>query len=91
MNDNGGDGEGTPSAVTGFTRYVTSEEFRQFCDESKRDRGRLNNALWGTEGTNGMVKDVHDLKMWIKFLGIIGGIVSPIVTAIIIKFVLGGI
>jgi hypothetical protein len=73
----------------GFTRYVTMETFKQHCDTMKADQDRINTALWGSEGTNGLIKDIHDLKMWIRFLGILASIVSPVVTAVIVKFLLG--
>ena len=83
--------DGDKGESTGFTRYVTSEEFKQFSEQSIKDRGRLNNALWGADGTNGIIKDINDLKMWIKFLGIIGGIISPILTAVLVRYIIGGI
>jgi hypothetical protein len=46
----------------------------------------MSDALWGTERRNGIVKDVNDLKMWIKFLGVISGIVAPVLTTLLIKW-----
>jgi len=74
----GDNGEG----VTSFTRYATIEELNAF----KHD---VRAALYGAEGTNGMVKDIHELKMWIKFLGIIGVFLSPVITALILKYMFG--
>ena len=61
--------------ASGYTQYVTLQEFHTM--------------MYGSEGTNGLVKDIHDLKMWIKFLGIIGGFISPVVTALILKYLVG--
>jgi len=74
----------------GLTRYVTESEFNKYCIENERDHKHISNAMWGVEGTNGMIKDINDLKMWIKFLGIIAGFISPILTAILIKYLVGG-
>jgi hypothetical protein len=83
--DNGNGGAG----------FVTHSEFNKYCEQNDRDHRHISNAMWGTEGTNGMIKDIHDLKMWIKFMGIVGaifaGIISPLITAYIIKIFGGGI
>ena len=76
-------------AASGFTRYVTIEQWKDYCFHNNKDHDHLSDALWGSQRTNGIVKDIHDLKMWIKFLGIIGGIITPLVTAIILRFFMG--
>ena len=80
--DDNGDGLGV---------YVTHVEFEKICQQNEKDHTHISNALWGTEGTNGMIKDIHDLKMWIKFLGIVGGVISPVLTALIIRYLLGAL
>ena len=75
----------------GSTNYVTEGEFNKYCEQNEAAHKRISNAMWGNEGTNGMIKDIHDLKMWIKFLGIIGGIISPILTAVLFKYLFGGV
>jgi len=81
------DSDGAPAS--GFTRYVTIEQWKDYCENNDKDHDHLSDALWGSQRTNGIVKDIHDLKMWIKFLGILGGLITPIITAIIIKFFVG--
>ena len=82
VNEGNGDGEG----ATGFTRYVTLEEFSAF----KRD---VRTALYGSEGTSGLTKDIHDIKMQLRLakwiVGISISVVSPIITALILKYVMG--
>jgi hypothetical protein len=75
----------------GWTRYVTLERFEEYCKTNDQDLEHIQTALWGTERTNGIVKDIHEVKMWIKFLGVMGGFVSPIITALIIKYLIGGV
>jgi len=81
------DSDGAPAS--GFTRYVTIEQFKEYCKSNDLDHNHLSDAMWGSQRTNGIVKDIHDLKMWIKFLGIIGSLITPLVTVIILKFFTG--
>jgi len=70
--------------------YVSYGEFTKYCEQNEKDHRHISNAMWGSDGTNGMIKDIHDLKMWIKFLGIVGSVVSPVLTALIVRYLLGG-
>ncbi len=83
-----GEDRGNGESITGFTRYVTLSEFDKYCGQNDKDHAHINKALWGAEGTNGLIKDIHDLKMWIKFLGIAGGVISPLLTAYLIKLLM---
>ena len=80
-----GDGE-----TTGFTRYVTTREFETHSKKNDEEHHKIEVALWGENGRGGMVKDINDLKLWIKIGGIIIGILSPVVTAYLVKILIGG-
>jgi len=87
MNDGNGDGDGGTGIVsapsTGFTQYVEKREFQEFCNT-------IETALWGADKRNGLVADVNELKiqikLWMGIIAFITGIVSPLITVIILKF-----
>ena len=84
VNDDGtGFGEGSQA---GFTKYVEQREFKEFCDT-------VEVALWGADKRDGLVADVNGLKMHLKIglalIGFIAGVVAPVMTFALIKY-LGG-
>lgn len=78
--------------------YVTKREFQDYCEVNEAEHKRIMDALWGTRGddsgsdTAGMVRDIAEIKKRIvqfwKIVTVIGGIVSPIITACIINYLL---
>jgi len=82
---NGGNGDG----FTGSTHYVSRSECAALHTSLVSDVRDIKKALWGSEGTTGMVSDVRDIKTERKigdrFLTLIVGILSSVVTAFIIK------
>lgn len=80
--DSNGDGHGAmlPECVQMFTTIQANQE-------------RTNRALWGGEGTTGMVKDLNDMKAQgqaLRFLGTtIVGVVASVITTVIILFIGG--
>jgi len=89
-----GDGNGraisTSVAATGMTRYVTIDRFDQYRERNEKEHQDIFNALWGTERTTGIVKDIHDIKTWVKIIGVFGGlaitIIAPIITTFLLKY-----
>jgi len=73
------------TAPKGFTRYVQKQSFDKFCD-------KVEITFHGKEGRNGLVGDVNYIKHQINllkwFVGISVGIVSPLITAFVIKYFL---
>lgn len=78
--------------------YVTKEEFQDYCITNELEHKRIMDALWGTRGddsgsdTAGMVRDIAEIKnrlsqIW-KISCVVGGLVTPIITAFIIKILL---
>jgi len=69
-----------------FTKYVEKREFKEFCDT-------VEVALWGVDKRNGLVADVNGLKTHLKIglalIGFIAGVVAPVITFALIKY-LGG-
>ena len=78
MSDGNGDGEG----------YVTRGEFRGYVATTNSALEKVNMALWGGEGTTGIVGDIRELKtrgkMGDRIITLILGIVCSVVTALII-------
>ena len=84
MGEEEGDGDGHSSILPECVEMFKNIQFNQ---------ERMNRALWGGEGTTGMVKDINDIKMSNRFLIFLGativGVVSAVVTAILI-IMIGG-
>jgi len=66
-----------------FTRYAKKEDFDAF---SKT----MNIAMWGADGRDGLVADVNTINVWLKVLTFIATVISPVLTALLLKFVIGG-
>ena len=83
-NGNNGDGDG----------YVPMTEFESHVITENAALQRINLALWGAEGTGGIVKDIHDLKNQSRLIERVTtfavGIVSAAVTALILRYIAGG-
>lgn len=81
-----GNGDGSPPYSD---IYITRREFHDYCVASNARLEVFQTALWGATGTNGIVKDIHDIKMQFKFWGamsaLVGAIGSSLLTAIMIK------
>lgn len=81
MDDDNGNGDGYVHMET-FQNYVAS-------NDSKLDRVLL--ALWGEEGTKGLVKDIHELKSQSRLMQSVGsvlsGVLSAVATAIILRLI----
>jgi hypothetical protein len=79
-----GDGDG---------HSVMLPECKQMFNELKCDSRDIRKALWGGEGTTGMVKDINDMKMQSRFLTFLGGtivgVIASVATSIIILLVGG--
>lgn len=87
VRDDGNSGSGAASgSATGFTQFVEKAEFKKFCET-------VEVALWGADKRNGLVADVNGLKTQLKIglalMGFIAGVVGPIITYALIKY-LGG-
>jgi len=58
--------------------------------EIKQDNKSIRLALWGGEGTTGLVKDINDMKQQSRTLTFLGttlvGIIASAVTAFLIVF-----
>ncbi len=84
--DGNGDGLPTPGQPTSFTQYVEKHEFKEFCVI-------VETALWGADKRNGLVADVNGLKTQLKMglavMGFIAGIIGPLITFVLIKY-MGG-
>ena len=69
----------------GFTRYVEKQDFDAFCI-------KVETNFHGSEGRNGLIGDVRDIKNQINLIkwavGISVGIISPIMTALILKYII---
>jgi len=69
-----------PECVQVFTNIQSNQE-------------RINRALWGGEGTTGMVKDINDMKQQSRMLTVLGnaliGVAASLATAALI-LLLGG-
>ena len=83
------DNDNIPSTTSGFTRYITINEFDKYCEQNDAEHIRITRALWGTEGTNGMVKDIHDMKMYIKFSAGVVSVLLAVIIPIAIKLLMG--
>ena len=73
----------------GFTRYVTIDAFDKYCEQNDEDHRYIKSALWGDKGTNGMVKDIHDMKMYIKFSAAIVSVLLAVIIPVAIKLWFG--
>ena len=86
MTDKGNGGGIEAPSTPGFTRYVEKEDFDAF-------RIKMNTAMWGAEGRNGLVADVNGLKaqlrFWMVILTFIATIISPVFTALLLKYIVG--
>ena len=71
-------------------KFVIKEVFEAYRVVNEMEHKRIMDALWGTRGddsghdTAGMVRDIQEIRdrlkhVW-KIMGVIGGIISPIVT-----------
>ena len=78
-------GEGV--SPSGFTRYVTYSEFKQYCDSNDKDHEKIMMALWGPDGRNGVVQSVNEIKTYQKI--IIGAIlfVEPVIMALLLRWI----
>ena len=78
-----GDGDG----------YVQMTEFESHVITENSALQRINLALWGAEGTTGIVKDIHDLKTQSRLIERLTtfavGIISAVLTALILKVLAG--
>jgi hypothetical protein len=72
---------------------VMLPECKQMFKELKCDSQDIRRALWGGEGTTGIVKDINDMKVQNRLLTYIGvtivGIGASVVTSLIILLVTG--
>ena len=79
MTDGDGDGDG----------YVTHREFRSYVSTTNHALEKMNLALWGSEGTTGIVSTLQDIKTkgktWDRIITLILGILCSVITAYIIK------
>ena len=82
--------------IVGFTEYVTTTEFDEYRVENEAAHNKIEEALWGEYGFTGMVKDLKDMKKyineikaWVKIIGSASVFITPILTAIIIKYFIG--
>lgn len=78
MSSGNGDGDG----------YVTRAEFRGYVVTTNSALERMNLALWGGEGTTGIVGDLREMKTkgktWDRIITLFLGIVCSVITAYII-------
>lgn len=81
MNEGNDDGNGDD--------YVTRGEFRGYVSTTNSALERINMALWGTEGTTGIVGTLHEMKtkgkMWDRILTVLLAVIGSVVTALIIR------
>jgi hypothetical protein len=79
MNDGNGDGDG----------FVTQAEFKGYVTTTNSGLERMNLALWGSEGTTGIVGTLHEMKtkgkMWDRILTVLLAVIGSVVTALIIR------
>jgi hypothetical protein len=84
MSDEDGNGDG---------HSVMLAECTQMFKEIKGNYLDIKKALWGGEGTTGIVKDINDMKLQSRITAFVGytivGILASVATAVIITF-LGG-
>ena len=69
--------------------FVTVREFRGYVDTTHEALDRINVALWGESGRNGIVGDIRDIKtkgkIWDRATNFIIGILGAIITAILLR------
>lgn len=74
--------------------YVQMTEFESHVLTENHALQKINLALWGTEGITGIVKDIHVLKTRSQLMDrattFLVGIISAVITALIMKVVIGG-
>ncbi len=80
MNEDNGDGNGDG--------YVTQAEFKSYLTTTNSGLEKVNLALWGSEGTTGIVGTLHEMKtkgkMWDRIITVALAVVGSVVTALII-------
>lgn len=77
----------TDGNTSGSARYVTIGEFKQYCIANDKDHEKIMNALFGPDGTNGLVHTVNEIKMYQKI--ILGAVLflEPVILALILRWV----
>lgn len=72
---------------------VMLPECKQVFININSNQDRMNRALWGGEGTTGMVKDINDMKMQNRLLIFLGatliGVIASVATSILILMASG--
>ena len=71
---------------TSFSRLVSASEFKQYVKTNEKEHKRTDLALWGDEGTTGIVKTVNDMSLQVKILIAVAGLVQPLLFAIVLKW-----
>lgn len=93
-NDDGNGGNGGGLTYSGIpiddrTPFVFRNECLRTHEDLNKRVTKTNLALYGEDGTGGIVRTLHDMKMQIKFgiaiLAFILAVVSPIITAFLLK------
>lgn len=94
MSDDGnsdGDGIGGSHGVILPECVQMFKEIREDNKRAREDNAYIRRALWGGEGTTGMVKDLNDIKQqnrMVTFLGVtIVGVVASVLTTFLIIFI----
>ena len=71
--------------------FVTVGEFRRYVDTTHDALEKINVALWGDSGRNGIVGDLRDIKLQRKIgdriVNFIIGIIGAAITAFILKVI----
>ena len=74
-----GDGDG----------YVTRIEFKNYVVTTNSALEKVNLALWGSEGTTGIVGSLQEMrtkgKMWDRIITLILAILGSVITAVVIR------
>ncbi len=73
-------------STTGFSKLVSAREFKQHAQTNDKEHKRINLALWGDEGTTGVVKAVNDLSLQVKILIAALVFVQPLLFAVILRW-----
>lgn len=77
---------GNDDAPTSFPRSVSASEFKRYSETNEKEHKRIDLALWGDEGTTGIVKTVNDMAMQQKILIASIIFVQPLLFAVILKW-----
>jgi len=74
-----GDGDG----------YVTRAEFSRYVTAMNSSLEKINLALWGSEGTTGIIGTLQEMKtkgkMWDRIITMILAVLGSVITAYILK------